>query len=80
MGEGSRSEALAFRDTDISAGVSLAGDLWEPHHCLHEFNVTVTLKVAGSTKIMGFLNRRCLQNDGTPPLPPNRRERSQEVN
>lgn len=54
MGKGSRSEALAFRDTDISAGVSLAGDLWEPHHCLLEFNVTVTLKVAGSPRLWDF--------------------------
>lgn len=72
------SEALASRDTDVSARVSLA--LWEPQHCLLKFSVTVTLKSCRLTKIMGFLNRRCSQNEGTLPLPPNRRERSQEVN
>lgn len=55
MGEGSMSEALASRDTDVTAGVFLAGDLWEPQHCLLEFSVTfkvtVTLKVAGSPRL-----------------------------
>lgn len=48
------SEALASKDTDVSGGVSLAGDLWEPQHCLLEIRVTVTLKVAGSPRLWDF--------------------------